>query len=391
VLAGFIGLAGAAPATKHKRELSRQQGELRGRIEALRRDLATSEESRADIAERLRETESAISNTGRELHRLSDRQRAAQDDLREIESQSRRLADQTIARQRQLSHLLYRQFTRGEADALRLLLGGRDPNQIALDHQFLKRLSIAQAELIADLRAKAREKQRLGELARGRSAELDAIEQARQRERAALVEQRRQREELLAKTASRIKAQQREIGALRRDEQRLTALIDSLGKAARKTVRPEAPTPGTKDERASPGQGAPASSVAALKGRFSLPVHGEIAGRYGQPRPGGGTAWKGLFIRAPEGTEVRAAAAGRVVHADWLRGYGNLMVLDHGDGLLSVYGNNESLLREVGQTVKAGEVVATVGNTGGNMESGLYFELRQQGQAFDPLRWATLR
>ena len=79
------------------------------------------------------------------------------------------------------------------------------------------------------------------------------------------------------------------------------------------------------------------------------------------------------------------------MHADWLRGYGNLMVLDHGDGFLSVYGNNESLLKDVGQSVKAGEVVATVGNTGGNAESGLYFELRQQGQAFDPLRWVNLR
>ena len=79
------------------------------------------------------------------------------------------------------------------------------------------------------------------------------------------------------------------------------------------------------------------------------------------------------------------------MHADWLRGYGNLMVLDHGDGLLSVYGNNESLLKKVGQPVSAGDVVATVGNTGGNAESGLYFELRQQGQAFDPLRWVNLR
>ena len=135
----------------------------------------------------------------------------------------------------------------------------------------------------------------------------------------------------------------------------------------------------------------PASPHAALRGKLMLPVRGEITGRFGRPRPEGGAAWKGLFIRAPEGAEVRAAAAGQVVHADWLRGYGNLLVLDHGDGLLSVYGNNESLLREAGQTVKAGEVVATVGNTGGNTESGLYFELRQQGQAFDPLRWVDLR
>ena len=97
------------------------------------------------------------------------------------------------------------------------------------------------------------------------------------------------------------------------------------------------------------------------------------------------------MILAPEGTEVKSVAAGQVVYADWLRGFGNLLVVDHGDGFLSVYGNNQSLLRETGDTVRPGEAVATVGSSGGNPESGLYFELRYQGQAFDPLRWVGLR
>ena len=98
-----------------------------------------------------------------------------------------------------------------------------------------------------------------------------------------------------------------------------------------------------------------------------------------------------MFIRADSGAEVKAIAPGRIVFADWLRGFGNLAIVDHGDGYLSVYGNNESLYKAVGQPVKAGETIASVGNSGGNLETGLYFELRHLGQPVDPLKWVSLR
>ncbi|HWU84188.1 MAG TPA: peptidoglycan DD-metalloendopeptidase family protein, partial [Rhodocyclaceae bacterium] len=119
------------------------------------------------------------------------------------------------------------------------------------------------------------------------------------------------------------------------------------------------------------------------------PVRGEVANRFGAPRAEG-TSWKGLFIRAAEGSEVKSIAAGQVVFADWLRGFGNLIIVDHGDGYLTVYGNNESLFRQTGDNVKSGEAIASVGNSGGNPESGLYFELRHQGQVLDPLKWVRL-
>ena len=105
---------------------------------------------------------------------------------------------------------------------------------------------------------------------------------------------------------------------------------------------------------------------------------------------GGGTS-KGVFIRSAEGQPVRSVAAGRVVFADWMRGFGNLLILDHGETYLSVYGNNEALLKQPGDTVSAGEPIATVGSTGGSPETGLYFELRHLGKAFDPLRWSNLK
>lgn len=397
LLAGLLVTAASASAATPKRALETRRGELRERIDALRHDLAKSEETRDDAADRLRETESAISDANRSLRRLGERRASAQAELADLESQSRRLAEHTTVRQRQLSGLLHRRFTRGDADAWQLLLGGHDPNLVALDRHFLKRLSIAQADVIADLRDQAREKQRLGEAARAKNTELDAIARQQEQARTVLLEQQRQRQVLLAQVAERIKAQRREIGTLRRDEQRLARLIEDLARAA-KTPRRQANAAATASRTKPPAEPAVApptsassNEVAVPRGRLMAPVRGEIVGRFGRPRPDGGPAWKGLFIRAAEGAEVHAVATGTVVHADWLRGFGNLMVVDHGDGLLSVYGNNQSLLKETGQGVKAGEVIATVGDTGGLAQSGLYFELRQQGQAVDPLRWVNLR
>ena len=112
--------------------------------------------------------------------------------------------------------------------------------------------------------------------------------------------------------------------------------------------------------------------------------------RFGAARQEG-SSWKGLFIRAPAGSDVKAIAGGQVVFAEWMRGFGNLLIVDHGGGYLSVYGNNDALVKQSGDAVRGGDVIAAVGNSGGNPESGLYFELRYQGQAMDPLKWVSLK
>jgi septal ring factor EnvC (AmiA/AmiB activator) len=131
---------------------------------------------------------------------------------------------------------------------------------------------------------------------------------------------------------------------------------------------------------------APDGAFASLRGQMRAPVAGKIAARFGSKR-GDGPSWKGVFIRAPEGTDIRAIAGGRVVFAEWLRGFGNLIIVDHGGEYMSIYGNNQTLLKRAGDVVKAGDSIANAGNSGGNEESGLYFELRHQGRAFDPAGW----
>ncbi|MBI5108739.1 MAG: peptidoglycan DD-metalloendopeptidase family protein [Rhodocyclales bacterium] len=381
--------ANGATVDRKKDELH----DLKGRIEALRREMASAEESKASASDQLREAESAISTVNRRLHELGLESARLKADLADLDAQGRRLDRQGGAQQSQLSQVLNRQFVGGDADAMKLLLSGHDPNQAARDRYFLTQLSRAKAELIQRLRVAADEKRQLAETVRERQAQLAAIERQQQESRAQLLERKKQRQAQLAAIADRLKAQRREITTLKRDEQRLTRLIDGLIRIAG-TKKPKSsgpakgkPVPGATLKSHDPGN--VGGAFAALRGRLHLPVKGTIAGRFGTPRAEGGALWKGLFIRAAEGAEVKAVAPGTVVFSDWLRGFGNLLVIDHGDDFLSVYGNNESLLAAVGAGIKGGEAVATVGNSGGNPESGLYFELRHRGLAFDPMKWSA--
>ncbi len=377
----------AAPADVKREELK----DLQGRIQSLQQDIAKAEESRADAAEELREAEQAISEANRKLRELGSERAQVQATLASLDAQSQKLTSRISTQQTQLGRLFTRQYYAGETDALSHLLSGSDPNQLARDAHYLSLLSRAKAGLIRNLGEILDEKKRLAGLAREKSEELAEIEKSQQRERAGLVEQQKKRQAVLARLSDRIKAQRREVSKLKRDEKRLAKLIEGLGRIVAKPKRaPQAKGPALRNER-TPDVSLAGDDFARLKGRLSLPARGELANRFGTPRQEGGTTWKGVFIRAASGTEVKAIAPGRIVFADWLRGFGNLAIVDHGDGYLSVYGNNESLYKAVGQPVKAGEAIASVGNSGGNPETGLYFELRHLGQPLDPLKWVILR
>jgi septal ring factor EnvC (AmiA/AmiB activator) len=173
-----------------------------------------------------------------------------------------------------------------------------------------------------------------------------------------------------------------------RDETRLTRRVEEIARALAAKPAPGERPRGRRVEEVADASSS-AKPFAALKGRMRLPVRGELMNRFGAAREENGATWKGLFIRCISGETVRAVADGRVVYADWLRGFGNLLILDHGTGYMSLYANNEGLLRKVGEKVRGGDPVAHVGATGGHEESGLYFELRRDGKPFDPLRWVA--
>jgi septal ring factor EnvC (AmiA/AmiB activator) len=185
------------------------------------------------------------------------------------------------------------------------------------------------------------------------------------------------------------------MATLKRDETRLARLVEQLAKVIARTPAPRArptptPEPRLRNERV-PQRADDAAPFAQLRGKLALPVRGELGNRFGSPRQDGGVVWKGLLIAARAGEEVRAVATGRVVFADWLRGFGNLIIVDHGDNYMSLYGYNETLFKRVGDVIRAGERIAAVGSSGGHPDSGLYFELRHEGRPFDPLSWVSVR
>jgi septal ring factor EnvC (AmiA/AmiB activator) len=141
------------------------------------------------------------------------------------------------------------------------------------------------------------------------------------------------------------------------------------------------------DDSGLSSDGAEHQPFAKLRGRLNWPSRGKLITRYGSARKVGKLKWQGVNISAPEGTEVRAISHGRVAFSDWLRGFGLLTIIDHGDGYMSLYGGNQSLFKEVGDWVEAGEAIASVGNSGGRQDSALYFEIRHNGKPSNPLKW----
>lgn len=389
----------AAEITEKKNDLS----DLRSQIESLRKEMTVAEGARADAADQLKDAERAISLTQRNLHQLTEQRIRLQSTLKDLGAQSRELEGRLSSQQTQLEKFIYRQYLQGNPDSLRLLLNGDDPNQVARDLQYLAVIAHARQHLLDEIDSTLQQMRALSANTRYRAEQLTVVEAKQTEQHSKLLDQRAQHKAALEKISAKIAAQRREIGTLQRDEKRLSQLIERLAKiiaaqpAARKetaknTSRASASKPSQTSELSNEltPQASPNGHFAQHKGTLRLPVKGAISNRFGATRQEGST-WKGLFIRTDTGTEVKAIAGGRVVFADWMRGFGNLLIVDHGDSYLSIYGNNDSLLKQVGDTVRGGDTIATAGNSGGNPESGLYFEIRYQGQPLDPLKWASIK
>lgn len=397
----------AAPAAtpQQQRRLQAEQRELHARLAQLKKQLAQAEATRSEAADALAESERAISAVNRRLRELSASREQVQRQIAALQDRSRAVNARQSEQQRQLALVLKSQFALAQRSPWHSLIDGENPNRVRRDLGYLDYVAHAKAQLIDELRERRRELDELEAESRANQAKLAAIAEDERAHRAQLVRQQAARKQALAKLARRIAAQRQSIATLERDDQRLAGLIDDIGKIlaeqgrrAAQRARPQAAAPASAPRgtaRTGELQPPSGSGFAGLRGKLLLPVKGEVAAHFGSPRRTeagvDGPTWKGVFIRATEGAEVHAAAAGRVVFADWLRGFGNLLILDHGDGAMTVYGNNETLLASVGERVEAGAVIAQVGNTGGSADPGLYFEIRLEGRPVDPLKWAAAR
>jgi septal ring factor EnvC (AmiA/AmiB activator) len=434
--------------TRQKQQAEAERAALRTRLGSLKREITETENAKDDAADALAESEAAISDANRALYDLAREQKETAARIGKLQKELAQLSKEVDAQKARLSKMLRNQYVAGNEDRIKLLLSGDDPNRINRDLQYLGYVSRAQAQLIESLRTDLAAIEKNKADTQEAKDDLDDIAREQRDQKAVLEKEKGKRASLVAQLSSRLVAQRREAGNIERDEKRLGGLVGRLEKmieeqrraeiaaekrrqqlAAAERARAEklrqqrlkeqqiarsktppakgaAPAPNPADridddenpnavaKNEAPPQAVSAAvypaSFPALRGQMHLPVEGELAARFGTSR-GNGPSWKGLFIRTPEGAPVHAVAAGRVVFSEWLRGFGNLIIVDHGNQYMSIYGNNQALLKRAGDPVKAGDVIASAGNSGGNEQSGLYFELRHQGRAFDPLGWMTSR
>lgn len=374
----------AAPDNGKQEELK----ELRSRIQSLQEELEQATEDRSEVADALKKSERRISDVNRGLRDLEHRQRSLSRDLKQLNEDTRSTQGEIAEQQKRLAVLLKERYIQGSGDALKLMLNGQNPGEVARNLEYYGYIGRARADLIRQHRESLARLRSLQDKTRQQNDSLTQVKQERVAQKKTLEAEKGARQEVLYKLSEQIRHQRKEIDTLARDEKRLTRLIEKLARlAAASAAKPAASQkPGQKVDKVADASLAGLDFV-RLKGKLALPVAGEILHKFGASRDGGGPAWKGLFIRARQGQEVRAIGSGKVAFADWLRGFGNLLVIDHGDGYLSLYSNNESLYKQPGEPVRAGDVVAAVGATGGQDEPGLYFELRHQGKPFDPLAW----
>ncbi|MFM7670897.1 MAG: murein hydrolase activator EnvC family protein [Betaproteobacteria bacterium] len=415
--------------TRQKQQAEQERTELRRKLDGLKADIANTEQAHGHAADALASSEKAISNANRKLRELAAEQKRTQQQLQAL-SQDLQQLELAVAQQRKrLEKMLREQYRAGQEDRLRLLLSGDNPNRIAREQRYLGYVTAEQIKAIEKLQQDIAAVETNKSDAEEARAALDDIAAEQREQKAVLEKEKSKRKALVLKLSDKLSAQRKQAGNLSRDEARLSALVDRLAMviaqqrkveeeearrrarakaaaverekaladksraddkaragAASKPAAPAKPVDRPADAAPEPLPPPDGNAFAALRGKGKLPVKGELAASFGAKRADG-PSWKGIFIKAVEGSEVRAAGAGEVVFADWMRGFGNLMIVDHGGQYLSIYGNNQSLLKRPGDRIKAGEVIATVGNSGGNEHSGLYFELRHQGRAIDPLAW----
>lgn len=383
----LAGIAQAAPDSGKQEELT----DLRSRIQALQEELEQTNEDKSEVTDALKHSERRISDANRGLRELESRQRKLSFTLKQLAGDTQSTETQIADQQKRLAELLRQHYVQGGNDALKLMLNGQNPGEAARNIEYYGYIGRERAELIRQHRASLSHLRTLQEKTREQNSDLHQVKQERVAQKKTLEAEKGARQQVLYKLSEQIRQQRKAIDTLVRDEKRLTRLIEKLARLAAATPKQKPQTQLTQK----PGQSVKAVADASLaglnfprlKGKLALPVPGEILNKFGQNREDGGPAWKGLFIRARQGHEVHSVGSGKVAFADWLRGFGNLLIIDHGDGYLSLYSNNESLYKQPGDPVRAGDTVATVGSTGGQNEPGLYFELRHQGKPFDPMTW----
>lgn len=363
-------LSTVAPAAAQTRVASEAQlREVQSRIRTLAENVRKRTGERDALTASLAALEKELATVQSRRRQLRADQADAQRRLQLAEERARLQRESLSGERAELARQLRAAYTSGRQERIKLILNQQDPAQLGRMMVYYRYLN---DERLANIDALSDGLQKLLVFTREAAAQREALAQLAG-EADALIEtlagKRRERSKLLAEIEQRIADENRQLDALNQQEQDLAELLAELANILSDyPISSEEP-------------------ITALRGKLTWPVAGKPVRNYGQSRAGGKLRSKGIVLSAEAGTEVRAIYHGRIAYADWLPGMGLLIIVDHGDGLLSLYGYNQTLQKAVGDWISPGDVIATVGNTGGQTDPALYFELRNGTTAVNPRPW----
>ena len=348
-------------------ETNEQLSQLKEQIDAIQARLDASEKERDTLQRDLRDIDLQIGDSDVKAEALDRQQRALEDRLQVLEQEGRSMQADQAAREALIEQSIQHMWAMQQGGGLRVWLGDQKPEEVARNISYLQLLIDDQRELISryqqGLEDIERNVQRVAETQTQLTVQMSAQNDVRE----TLASQRAARQQTLQAINAQVRTDAQALATLQADQQRLNELLNELANV------PAAPIPA-------------AQPFADLKGALPMPVTGTPSNRFGSRR-NADIRWRGWLIPAEEGESIRAVHAGQVIYADWLRGQGLLIVIDHDDGWLTLYAQNHSLMRQVGDRVAAGDVIARAGASGGHDVTGLYFEVRHQGQPVDPAQW----
>lgn len=360
-------------STDLEAEDNKQQLEkLRDEMQHIQSDLNKKQKRRSDVQQELKSTEKKIGRQNRELKKL-DREIATQKQRIRVAKIQQGLNKNSLETQREFMEKQIRlAYAIGRQDRLKLVLNQKDPEMIGrlmVYHDYFNRKRAEQLDLIQTTlnRLQQAEQAMLKE-----EREMQRLQSRKQQEKAALEKNSGDRKRLITRLNKDISSDAERLKELKRDEARLQKLLVQIRQKAK----------ADKNSRYLPK----GKRFVTQKGKMQWPAKGKFKARFGSKRRGG-LKWDGVLISAPEGKEVKAVYDGKVVFSDWLRGFGLMLILDHGDGYMTLYGHNQSLAKQPGDLVRANEVVAVLGSSGGQAEPGVYFAMRHKGEPINPEKW----
>jgi septal ring factor EnvC (AmiA/AmiB activator) len=363
----FALLPGALHAAQKSPEADLAQ--VRERIGALQKSMREDLARRDRLAVQLREAEARVGEAAKRLAAVRRELRASDRRLEALAAERQRNEQLLVAERDALAAQLRAAYVNGREEQLKLLLNQQDAAAMGRVLVYYGYFGRARADRIGRIQAAVQRLEQLSVEEREARAVLSRLVSDQQREVRSFDSARDQRQAALSKLNGQIRTRKDSLAKLRREAAGLQRLVEDLRRRL-----PDIPPPES---------GLPFERV---RGRLPWPVAGRIIENFGSPR-GGGLRWNGLLIAADRGAEVKAPYGGRVVYADWLPGLGLLLIVDHGGSYLSLYGHNEQIYKAAGTSVAAGEVIASVGDSGGRDTPALYFEIRRGSRPIDPRPW----